>query len=115
MATDEQRALWSAILTNPLDDAPRLVYADWLQEGGVERRGATPNRRRDGRERRRDRRSRALPVAVAPRTDLRVDHGGRRAGTRTPAARPRTVRARPARQPAHGRRGVRAGRVAVPR
>src|SRR5256885_1719791 len=39
MATDEQRALWSAILANPLDDAPRLVYADWLQERGDEERG----------------------------------------------------------------------------
>src|SRR5215468_4094431 len=38
MATDEQRALWSAILANPLDDTPRLVYADWLQEHGEEER-----------------------------------------------------------------------------
>jgi uncharacterized protein (TIGR02996 family) len=38
MPTDEQRALWSAIRANPLDDTPRLVYADWLQEHGDEAR-----------------------------------------------------------------------------
>ena len=38
MPTDEQRALWAAIRSNPDDDAPRLVYADWLQEHGDETR-----------------------------------------------------------------------------
>ena len=32
MPTDDQRALWHAIRTNPDDDTPRLVYADWLDE-----------------------------------------------------------------------------------
>ena len=36
--TDEQRALRAAIRANPEDDAPRLVYADWLQEHGDEPR-----------------------------------------------------------------------------
>ncbi len=36
MPTDEQRALWAAIRAHPLDDVPRLVYADWLQEHGDE-------------------------------------------------------------------------------
>lgn len=30
----EHEALLAAVLTNPDDDAPRLVYADWLQEHG---------------------------------------------------------------------------------
>jgi uncharacterized protein (TIGR02996 family) len=33
---DEQAALLRAIVANPDDDAPRLVYADWLQEHGDE-------------------------------------------------------------------------------
>lgn len=28
----EQRALLNAIIANPADDAPRLIYADWLDE-----------------------------------------------------------------------------------
>lgn len=31
---DERRALMTAIVANPDDDAPRLVFADWLQEHG---------------------------------------------------------------------------------
>lgn len=38
MPSDEQRALWAAIRANPLDDTPRLVYADWLQEHSDETR-----------------------------------------------------------------------------
>src|SRR5688572_17928114 len=38
MPSAEQAALWSAIRTNPEDDTPRLVYADWLQENGDEER-----------------------------------------------------------------------------
>ncbi|MCI0703025.1 MAG: TIGR02996 domain-containing protein [Planctomycetia bacterium] len=38
MPTDDQRALWSAIRANPLEDTPRLMYADWLQENGDEAR-----------------------------------------------------------------------------
>jgi uncharacterized protein (TIGR02996 family) len=33
---DEQAALLAAIVADPDDDAPRLVYADWLQEHGDE-------------------------------------------------------------------------------
>jgi uncharacterized protein (TIGR02996 family) len=33
---DEQAALLAAISAEPDDDAPRLVYADWLQENGDE-------------------------------------------------------------------------------
>src|SRR5262245_55658876 len=33
---DEQAALLTAIIAHPDDDAPRLVYADWLQEHGNE-------------------------------------------------------------------------------
>lgn len=33
---DEQAALLTAIVAEPDDDAPRLVYADWLQEHGDE-------------------------------------------------------------------------------
>jgi uncharacterized protein (TIGR02996 family) len=33
-------ALWSAVLDNPEDDAPRLVYADWLDEHGRPERAA---------------------------------------------------------------------------
>src|SRR5436190_9976773 len=36
--SSEQLALWSAIRANPLDDTPRLVYADWLQEHGDDER-----------------------------------------------------------------------------
>lgn len=32
----EGDALLRAILERPEDDAPRLIYADWLEEGGVE-------------------------------------------------------------------------------
>jgi uncharacterized protein (TIGR02996 family) len=38
MPSTEQLALWAAIRANPLDDTPRLVYADWLQENGDEPR-----------------------------------------------------------------------------
>jgi uncharacterized protein (TIGR02996 family) len=38
MPTAEQLALWAAIRANPLDDTPRLVYADWLHENGDEPR-----------------------------------------------------------------------------
>lgn len=31
----EEKALLAAIWANPLDDAPRLVYADWLDEHGA--------------------------------------------------------------------------------
>jgi uncharacterized protein (TIGR02996 family) len=31
---DDRRALMAAILANPDDDTPRLVFADWLQENG---------------------------------------------------------------------------------
>jgi uncharacterized protein (TIGR02996 family) len=34
MPTDEQRAFWAAIREAPEDDAPRLVYADWLEDHG---------------------------------------------------------------------------------
>ncbi len=30
--TDEQRALVRGIRANPLDDAPWLIYSDWLEE-----------------------------------------------------------------------------------
>lgn len=33
---DERRALMAAILANPDEDTPRLVFADWLQEHGDE-------------------------------------------------------------------------------
>src|SRR5436305_2053272 len=32
--TSEADALWAAVLEAPEDDAPRLVYADWLEEHG---------------------------------------------------------------------------------
>jgi uncharacterized protein (TIGR02996 family) len=32
--TNDGDALFRAILANPADDMPRLVYADWLQENG---------------------------------------------------------------------------------
>src|SRR5438045_3130701 len=32
--TTDEDALLAAIAASPLDDAPRLVYADWLQERG---------------------------------------------------------------------------------
>jgi uncharacterized protein (TIGR02996 family) len=35
----EQRGLLQAILANPYDDAPRLVYADWLEEHGQPQTG----------------------------------------------------------------------------
>lgn len=34
--TTDEDALLAAIAEDPLDDAPRLVYADWLQERGLE-------------------------------------------------------------------------------
>ena len=34
MLSDEQQAFWTAIRETPEDDAPRLVYADWLEEHG---------------------------------------------------------------------------------
>jgi uncharacterized protein (TIGR02996 family) len=34
----EERALLAAIIANPEEDTPRLVYADWLQEHGREER-----------------------------------------------------------------------------
>lgn len=34
--TTDEEALLAAIAEDPLDDAPRLVYADWLQERGLE-------------------------------------------------------------------------------
>lgn len=34
--TTDEEALLAAIAASPFDDAPRLVYADWLQERGVE-------------------------------------------------------------------------------
>ena len=33
---DERGPLYQAILEEPDDDAPRLVYADWLEENGEE-------------------------------------------------------------------------------
>jgi uncharacterized protein (TIGR02996 family) len=60
--TDEQRALWAAIRAHPDDDAPRLVYADWLDEHGDAARAEfirvqiervrMPTDRRKGRKRR---------------------------------------------------------------
>ncbi|MCI0458429.1 MAG: TIGR02996 domain-containing protein [Gemmataceae bacterium] len=56
----EEDALTAAILASPRDDAPRLVFADWLEEGGdprgeflriavrledLEERGAPPEMR----------------------------------------------------------------------
>src|SRR5689334_13038022 len=41
--TDEQ-ALWQAIVAAPADDAPWLVYADWLQDCGRDREAATVRR-----------------------------------------------------------------------
>jgi uncharacterized protein (TIGR02996 family) len=32
--TDDEDGLYRAVLANPADDAPRLVYADWLDETG---------------------------------------------------------------------------------
>src|SRR5262245_61836378 len=31
---DQERAFWRAIIDSPEDDAPRLVYADWLDDHG---------------------------------------------------------------------------------
>src|SRR5262245_2184200 len=36
----DAEALWAAVLANPEDDAPRLVYADWLDEHGQPERAA---------------------------------------------------------------------------
>jgi uncharacterized protein (TIGR02996 family) len=36
--TDEERALQEAVRAEPEDDAPRLVYADWLEEYGQDER-----------------------------------------------------------------------------
>ena len=33
METDDA-ALWRAVVATPHDDAPRLIYADWLDEHG---------------------------------------------------------------------------------
>jgi uncharacterized protein (TIGR02996 family) len=36
MAGDQdRRALWAAVIAHPDDDAPRLVFADWLEEHGT--------------------------------------------------------------------------------
>ena len=35
----DRDALLAAILANPAEDTPRLVYADWLQENGEPARG----------------------------------------------------------------------------
>lgn len=35
----DQDALLAAIIANPADDGPRLIYADWLRENGEEERG----------------------------------------------------------------------------
>lgn len=37
---DQRRAFLSDICANPEDDAPRLVFADWLAENGEEERGS---------------------------------------------------------------------------
>jgi uncharacterized protein (TIGR02996 family) len=34
MLSDEQKSLWAAIRETPEDDAPRLVYSDWLKKHG---------------------------------------------------------------------------------
>jgi uncharacterized protein (TIGR02996 family) len=34
MLSDEQKCLWAAIRETPEDDAPRFVYADWLEKHG---------------------------------------------------------------------------------
>jgi uncharacterized protein (TIGR02996 family) len=36
----DRAALYAAVCANPDDDTPRLVYADWLQEHGEEKRAA---------------------------------------------------------------------------
>ena len=38
MATPHDEAFLQAIRENPDDDAPRLIYADWLEERGDPRR-----------------------------------------------------------------------------
>ena len=55
-------ALLRGILTRAADDAPRLVYADWLDENGQPDRAAFIRRDIDTRRRRR---SRAKPVVAA--------------------------------------------------
>jgi uncharacterized protein (TIGR02996 family) len=40
MMTSEADALWAAVIEAPDDDAPRLVYADWLEEHGRPERAA---------------------------------------------------------------------------
>ncbi|OWK36711.1 TIGR02996 domain-containing protein [Fimbriiglobus ruber] len=37
---DDERALLGAIIANPADDLPRLVYADWIEERGYPERAA---------------------------------------------------------------------------
>jgi uncharacterized protein (TIGR02996 family) len=76
MPTDEQRSLWAAIRKSPDADAPRLVYADWLQEHGDEARAEfirvqcelarLPDDRRFGRTRR--------PVLLAREAELLAAH-----------------------------------------
>jgi uncharacterized protein (TIGR02996 family) len=36
------KAFQAEILANPDDDAPRLVYADWLEDNGEADRSVTP-------------------------------------------------------------------------
>ena len=36
MSSDTGYALYQTILEDPIDDAPRLIYADWLDERGDE-------------------------------------------------------------------------------
>jgi uncharacterized protein (TIGR02996 family) len=60
--TSEHLPLWAAIRANPLDDAPRLAYADWLHGHGDEARAEfirvqralalLPDDRRKGRKQR---------------------------------------------------------------
>jgi uncharacterized protein (TIGR02996 family) len=77
MPDDEQRALWAAIRANPADDAPRLVYADWLQEHGDEPRAEfiraqielanQPVDKRRGRKRREQLKARETELMAAHR------------------------------------------------
>jgi uncharacterized protein (TIGR02996 family) len=38
--TSDRHAFVQAIIANPADDAPRLIYADWLEERGTEENDA---------------------------------------------------------------------------
>jgi uncharacterized protein (TIGR02996 family) len=79
MLFDEQRGFWSAIRQAPEDDAPRLVYADWLDDHGEADRAEFirvqcalaklgPDRRKGRKER----------VRLEPREKvLRARHGDR--------------------------------------